>query len=140
MDQIIYETHTRVANNKVVVNTNDPRILPFLTVQREEKGYSPFLHRLSMVKKTYKIYEKRPKTTNGITTYEFGLGWVSYLARLLKNLIPIDEYNDLISSLYSTNVRTEPFPELRDYQNEDVLFMLKYKRAVCSVYTSYGKL
>jgi hypothetical protein len=139
MDQIIYETHTRVANNKVVVNTNDPRILPFLTVQREEKGYSPFLHRLSMVKKTYKIYEKRPKTTNGITTYEFGLGWVSYLARLLKNLIPIDEYNNLISSLYSTNVRTEPFPELRDYQNEDVLFMLKYKRAVCSVYTSYGK-
>lgn len=137
MDKI---THIAVVGNKIILTTNDERIYPYLTVDRVEKGYSPFLKGLTMLKKTYKIFDKRPKSTkDGFMVYEFGLGWVSYLSRLLKGVLEEGEYNNLISSLYSTNSRTVPFQELRDYQNEDILFMLKYRRAVCSVYTSYGK-
>lgn len=135
------ETHISVNNNKIFLTTNDNRIRSLLTVERFEKGYSPFTRKLGMVKKTYKIFDKRPKDlNNGMTLFEFSLGWVSYFARILKGIVPDDEYNQLVSSICTVNSRTIPFQELRDYQNEDVLFMLKYKRGVCSVYTSYGKL
>ena len=140
MDKVI-ETHASVVNNKIILSTNDDRLLPYFTVDRMEKGYSPFTKSLGMVKKTYKIFNKRSKPDiNGVASYEFGLGWVSYIARILKGVIPDNEYYDLVSTVYSNNPILTPFPGLRDYQNEDVLFMLKFRRAVCSVYTSYGKL
>ena len=139
MDKV-KETHASVISNNIFVTTNDERLLPYLTVDRMEKGYSPFTRSLGIVKKTYKIFSKKSKPdNNGFVTFEFGFGWVSYLSKLLFGLIPENERINLVSSVYSTNYRTTPFPELRDYQNEDVLFMLKFKRAVCSVYTSYGK-
>ena len=134
------DTHISITNNKVILTTNDNQLPQLFTVDRLEKGYSPFTKSLGMVKKTYKIFDKRPKTlSNGYTVFEFGIGWISYLARILKGVIPDHEYYELISTVYSNNPILTPFPGLRDYQNEDVLFMSKYKRGVCSVYTSYGK-
>lgn len=141
MDKIdTLETHVSVNNNKIILATNDSRLYPLFIVDRLERGYSPFIKKLGMVKKTYKIFDKRPKlNNNGFTYFEFGLGWVSYLASILKGIVSDTEWNGLVSTIYSNNPITTPFPVLRDYQNEDVLFMSRYKRAVCSVYTSYGK-
>ena len=57
---------------------------------------------------------------------------------VFKSYINIDEYNDLVHLITSDTYRTIPFPELRDYQNEDILHMLKYNFGVCSCFTSYG--
>jgi hypothetical protein len=49
-----------------------------------------------------------------------------------------DRDNILREVIYSPNYRDIPFQGLRDYQNEDVLHILKYRRGLHSCFTGYG--
>jgi hypothetical protein len=45
----------------------------------------------------------------------------------------------LIDAIYSDEIRTVPFDQLRPYQNEDCLHLLKYKVGLFCCYVGYGK-
>ena len=124
--------------NKIKIQTDDPSVRYFLEVTKKVTEYIPYQKRWMTITKTYKIYDSK-KTVQGICTYTLGKGWAGYIANTFSPYISGDEYNDILSSILSETYRDTPFPELRDYQNEDVLHMLKYKIGLCGVYTSYGR-
>ena len=100
--------------------------------------FIPWQRKFGTVTRTYKIYEKR-KTDKGITTYYIRRGWTAYLINTFIQRISRDEYNDLLHDvIYSDSCRQFGFPGLRDYQNEDVLHLLKYKYGLHNCYTGYG--
>ena len=123
--------------NKIKIQTDDPSVRYFLEVTKKVTEYIPYQKRWMTITKTYKIYDSK-KTVQGLCTYTLGKGWAGYVANTFSPYISGDEYNDILSSILSETYRDTPFPELRDYQNEDVLHMLKYKIGLCGVYTSYG--
>lgn len=127
---------------KLILETDDGSVRNLLESVIEEKQYVPYLKRWSIVKKTVKIYDNtRAKAdSKGNWKFELGLGWSAYVINVLKKYISQEDYDKvLMDAIYSENVRTFPFQELRDYQNEDVLHILKYKIGLFNVYTSYGK-
>ena len=77
---------------------------------------------------------------NGLYTFTLGLGWAPYIANTFKSALSPVDYQELVNVVISDSYRTTPFPELRDYQNEDVLHLLHYKIGLFNVYTSYGGL
>ena len=123
--------------NNIKIQTDDGSVRYFLEVTKKVNEYIPWKKSWGTVTKIIKIYDKK-QTHQGVVTYSLGLGWAGYISNTFSPYITMDEYNELVSSIVSTNYRTQPFPELRDYQNEDVLHMLKYKIGLCGVYTSYG--
>ena len=86
------------------------------------------------------IYEPGKHSLGGGNyKYVLGLGWAAYLLGVFKDKISIDDYNDILKNVIMADVyRTTPFPELRDYQNDDVLFLLKYRTGLYCVNTGYG--
>ena len=123
--------------NKIKIQTDDVSVRYFLEVTKRVTEYIPYIKSYKTITKTIKIYDKK-QTHNGIIVYTLGLGWAGYIANSFSPYITRDEYNDIVSCVMSDTYRTQPFPELRDYQNDDVLHMLKYKIGLCGVYTSYG--
>lgn len=123
--------------NRIKIQTDDVSVRYFLEVTRTSFEYVPYTRKYTNVTRTIKIYDKK-QTLKGLTTYTLGLGWAGYIANVFSQHITMDEYNDVVSCVMSINYRTQPFQELRDYQNEDVLHMLKYRIGLCGVYTSYG--
>jgi len=120
------------------LQTDEDQVRFLLEVTERKTEFVPWKRRVDTVVRTYRIYEHR-KTEKGITTYYLRRGWVAYLLNTFIHRISKEEYNDLLHDvIYSSSYRTYPFNELRDYQNEDVLHLLKYKRGVLSCYTSYG--
>ena len=58
----------------------------------------------------------------------------------LKDKLSVDDYNGIASNIIMADTyRTVPFSELRDYQNDDVLFLLRHRRGLMQVQTGYGK-
>lgn len=134
-------TNIWIEDNKIKIKTDDPATRYLLEVTKEETGYIPWKKSWGVQRTVYKVHENKrvAPDKHGFFNFTIGLGWTSYIASVFKSKITMDEYKNLALSMYSSNHRDIPFPELRDYQNEDVLHILKYRRAVCSLYTSYGK-
>jgi hypothetical protein len=128
-------------NREIVLTSDDPSVV--LLLEKEEKitEFIPWKKRWGTVIKKTKLYEDRkPKITNGIITLRVKFGFAAYLINVFKNFISQECFEDIINNtIYSPNYRNLPFQELRDYQNEDVLHVLKYRLGLFSVYTSYGK-
>jgi primosomal protein N' len=86
------------------------------------------------------IYESsRISKKSGLTKIKFKVGWGILLLNMFKSLLSPDDKEKILNTIYSSNFRTVPFPNLRDYQNEDILHLLKYKYGLFSCYTGYGK-
>lgn len=86
------------------------------------------------------IYEStRLSKKSGLTKIKFKVGWGILILNMFKSLISLDDKKKILDTIYSSTFRTAPFPNLRDYQNEDVLHLLKYKYGLFSCYTGYGK-
>lgn len=125
---------------KIKLQTDDSSVRYLLESSRVERRYSPWKKKMDDMKVTEKIFDnRRVESHNGIFTFSFGLGWGAYLINVFKNYISPDDYAEVINALTADSYRDVPFPELRDYQNEDVLHLLKYKIGLYGVYTSYGK-
>ena len=126
--------------NKIIIKTDDPSVKCMFEFIRKETKYVPWVKQWRTVETITKLYDnKRLVPIDGIWTLELGLGWASYVANMFKDFISQDEYMDVIKSIMSDSYPTTPFPGLRDYQNSDVLHILKYKRALMQVNTGYGK-
>ena len=120
------------------LQTDEDQVRFLLEVTERKTEFVPWKRKVDTVVRTYRIYEKR-KSDKGITTYQINYGWIPYLLNTFIQRIGKDDYNALLHDVvYSSSYRTYPFNELRDYQNEDVLHLLKYKRGLLSCYTSYG--
>lgn len=127
---------------KIVIETDDPSVKFLLEVTKQEAGYIPWKKQWGLIKTTTKIYDdKKPKPDGfGIWRFHIGLGFAAYIINVFKQYISMDDYNDVLSAIMSESYREAPFPNLRDYQNEDALHLLKYKIGLFSCYTSYGNL
>lgn len=123
---------------KIVIVTDDLSVECFLKKKLEEKKYLPWKKSYGITNKVEKIYDSKKKE-KGIITFRLGLGWAGYIITVLGTYITREEYDNILRNIYSENPRDIPFPELRDYQNSDILHLLKFKRGLVSVYTSYGK-
>lgn len=125
--------------NKIIIKTDDPSIKYLLQVTREETKYLPWKKQWGTQKTTVRLYSRKKKLPNGIEAFELGLGWAGLLVNMFKPYISLDQYNALLSdAIYSENHRDIPFRELREYQNQDILHVLKYKRGLLSCFTAYG--
>ncbi len=129
-----------VFGNKIIIETDDPSVKGLLEYMYIEKKYNFFFKQMRDTKVKGKIYDrtkKDPKTGNQY--YEIGIGFVGYIVNIFKDYLIIDDYKELTGAVLQDSYRMYPFPELRDYQNDDVLHLLKYKFGLFSCYTSYGK-
>ena len=126
---------------KIKIQTDDSSIKYLLETTTSETKYLPWLKRWGVEKKTTKLYENRVKAdSNGIYTFILGLGWAGYLVNVLKNYMSKQDYDDIIvNAIYSDEIRTAPFDKLRDYQNDDTLYMLNYRVGLFCCYVGYGK-
>lgn len=125
--------------NLLILETDDLSVQYYLETIREKYEYIPYKKEWGYTRKLEKIYEPRrgKKAKSGI--FEIGPGWAGYLLGVLKSYIPSEQYNQiLLDVVYAETYRQVPFPNLRDYQNDDVLFLLKYKRGLMTVNTGYG--
>ena len=125
--------------NLLILETDDPSMGYYLETKIDKYEYIPYQKKWGYTSKIVKIYEPRrgKKAKSGI--YEIGPGWAGYLLGILKQKISIEEYNQVLRDVvYADTYRQAPFQELRDYQNDDVLFLLKYKRGLMTVNTGYG--
>lgn len=126
--------------NKIIIKTDDPSIRFLLEATREETKYLPWMRKWGTQKITTKLYDRKKKLPNGQEAFELGLGWAGYLASMFKPYMTSEQYNALLSdAIYSENYRDIPFRELREYQNQDILHVLKYRRGLLSCFTAYGK-
>ena len=106
--------------------------------------YIPWQKKWGYVEKVEKIYETGRKIKHaqpdGTFKYIVGLGWSGFLLGALKDKLSVDDYNGIASNIIMADTyRTVPFSELRDYQNDDVLFLLRHRRGLMQVQTGYGK-
>lgn len=122
----------------VILETDDPGTRYFLEFQTVEKRYNFWLKIWEDAKIKGKIWN-RMKTNNGKTYFEIGIGFASYLLKVFGQDIPKEDYDDVLQAVCQSSYRTQPFRELRDYQNQDILHLLKYKFGIFSVFTGYGK-
>lgn len=126
---------------KIIVRTDDLSVKSLLEFRGKKETYLPWHKRWETVEYIEKLYDNvrsRPDKS-GVYTFELGLGWGAYIVNVFSNIITQKEYDDVIETIYASQYRDIPFPGLRDYQNQDVLHILKYNRAVLQTNTSYGK-
>jgi hypothetical protein len=127
--------------NKLVILTDDPTLHYFLESKQSEYKYIPWKKQWGYVEKTAKIYEPGKHTLGGGTfKYVVGKGWTGYLLGIFKEKLSAENYTRLVLDvLKADSYRTEEFPELRDYQNQDVLYLLQHRFGLMCVNTGYGK-
>ncbi len=131
------------SDNKIKIITDDSSIKYLLEISEKKTEFIPWQKKWGTTTKVTKIYDnKRIKAdSNGIWRFSLGLGWAAYLCNVLQTYISQETYEKFIQdAILADTVRDIPFQELRDYQNEDVLHVLKYKIGLFNVYTGYGKL
>lgn len=131
--------------NLLVLETDEPSTVCFLEAKQKKYEYIPYQKKWGYTEKTVKIYEpkrgRKPKTNSNTEIYEIGPGWAGYLLGVFKGKLSSENYDQVLKDVvYSELYREASFPELRDYQNSDVLFLLKYRRGLISVNTGYGDL
>lgn len=126
--------------NRLKLYTDDPSVKCMLEFKQRENKYIPWIKKWRTVETITKIYEeKKPQPINGIWTFTIQLGWASYIANVFAPFISQEEYMNVIGAIMADSYPTTPFPNLRDYQNDDILHLLKYKLGLFTVYTGYGK-
>lgn len=126
--------------NKIIIETDDLSVKPLLEYKRTIDYYNPRFKRWETKDVIEKLYENtRSYKKNGRFIFCLGQGWIPLILTLFKNIIDQETYNNLMSLVFAPNSRTIKFPLLRDYQNEDILFMLKYRRGLLQVTTGFGK-
>lgn len=126
----------------IIIETSDITVKGLLEYVVEERVYAPWLKDKNWItsKKKHKIYDgymKDKKT--GHEFFQVGIGWAAYILITFGCIMTQEDYNSIISAIYRETYREVPFPELRDIQNQDVLHILKYRRALASLYTGYGE-
>jgi hypothetical protein len=129
-----------VCGTKIIIETDDPSVKSLLEYTHTEKKYNFIFKQWRDTKVHGKIYDrtKLDKAT-GHTFFELGLGWAAYVLGVFRDYLILDDVQDITSAVKADSYRTIPFPELRDYQNDDVLHLLKYKIGLFTCYTGYGK-
>lgn len=128
--------------NKIIIETDDISVKCLLEFKRTVTDYNSWQKRWETKDVIEKIYtNKNTIQKHGQKYIRFILrcGWVTYLMSVFRNMMSQDDYNNLLNIVLSDYHREIPFPNLRDYQNEDMLFILKYKRAIIQTNTSFGK-
>ena len=126
---------------KIVLETDDSSARYLLEVTKKETKYIPWKKQYGTLTTTTRIYDDNRVKPDayGIWRFHIGLGFAAYLINVFKNYISLNDYNDVLGAVISETYRDVPFPNLRDYQNEDALHLLRYKVGLFSCYTSYGK-
>ena len=126
---------------KIVIETDDSSAGYLLESVKRETGYIPWKKQWGTTTTVTRLYDgRKPKAdAKGIYTFRLGLGFAAYVLNVFKSYISVDDYNNVMGSILSDTYRDVPFPNLRDYQNEDALHLLKYKVGLFSCFTSYGK-
>lgn len=126
---------------KIVIETDDSSVAYLLESTKRDTGYIPWKKQWGTIVTTTRLYDgRKPKAdSRGVYTFRVGLGFAAYILNVFKTYMSLDDYNDVLSAIMSETYREAPFPNLRDYQNEDVLHLLKYKIGLMSVFTGYGK-
>lgn len=127
-----------INDNIITVITDDISAKSFFKYTYESSVFNFKLRRYTKGFSTGYIYDS-VQTRNKVSKYKFKLGWGIYLLNIFKYYITPDQKKSILDTIYSSVYRTEPFPNLRNYQNDDVLFLLKYKYGLFSCYTGYGK-
>lgn len=127
--------------NRIILETTDPTHRYFLETVQTSYEYVGWKKSWAYIDKTIRIYDNtREKQKGPIYRYVLGCGWLSYVLGVFRDQIPAATYQMLVTTvLMSPNYRTIPFPNLRDYQNDDVLFLLKYRTGLFACQTGYGK-
>jgi hypothetical protein len=128
----------RIENCMIVIDTDDPSFGSLFKYQTSKGQYNYYARTYVYQTVSRNIYDSCHSIHNG-WRYKFKLGWGVYIINMYRSSIGVDNINKIMDTLYSKNYRIEPFPNLRDYQNDDVLHLLKYKYGLFSCYTSYGK-
>ena len=132
----------KIIGNKIEIITDDPTVEFLLQGYTETKEYLPWKKCYGLIRRAVPIYDKLPggtKISDDLYRYHLGLGWAGYLLGIFQKSISSEDYNNIASALRQESYRDVPFSNLRDYQNEDVLHILKYKVGLYQVNTSYGK-
>lgn len=124
---------------KLIIDTDETNVKSLLEFKRTITKYSPWLHTWEEKEIVDKLYENtRGYRRKDHFHFVLGMGWIPYIIAVFKNRLSQEEYNGLVSLVLAPTYRTIPFPNLRDYQNSDMLYILKYRRSVSQVYTAYG--
>jgi hypothetical protein len=129
--------------NKLILFTSRDTDRFFLETKTKQWAFLPFKKQWGWQEKVMRIYDNRPssaKQKDGSFKYIIGLGWTAYILGVFKDRLLKENYDQILKEvILSDTYRDRPFNELRDYQNEDVLFLLKYKIGLMVVNTGYGK-
>ena len=123
--------------NLVIETDNSPQVRGLLTYVYEAKKFTPWTKKWETKKITGKIYNRK-LIRGDHTFFELGIGWVFYIMTVFKDYIIKDDYEEVLGEIMKKSYRTIPFKELRDYQNDDVLYLLKFKFGLMSCHTGYG--
>ena len=126
---------------KIIVLSDEPATKAQLEYRRKEARWCPWTKSYREQEIIDRVYDnpRRIGPISGVWRFEISKGWAAFLAGMFKGKISHDCYKNLLKVILSDSYRTLPFPGLRDYQNEDVLHLLKYKIGLASLNTSYGK-
>ena len=136
--RIIVESNQK----QLKVITDDPTVRYLLEVTTKTTEYIPLQRKMGTVTRTHRLYNERkaPTSVDGIYTYTLCYGWAAYLIMTFNGRLSVEDRDNILREvIYSPNYRDIPFQGLRDYQNEDVLHILKYRRGLHSCFTGYGK-
>lgn len=143
MDRVNHTTRIWVDKKirKIIIQTTDPVVKPLLEIKQVKTTYQFWNKSWVTGEVIDRIYDNpRPgPNKDGVWTFKLGLGWTAYVTAVFKNQITAAERTDLLTYILSDSYRTTEFPMLRDYQNTDILHMLKYKIGLFTVHTGYGK-
>lgn len=125
----------------IILETDNPGVRYMLEYETVQNRYNPWTKQWGNQKVKGKIYNKKyTDKTTGHIFFEIGVGFAAYLLKVFSCEIPKEDYNDVCSAVYQETYRTQDFPELRDYQNQDILHCLKYKFGLFSCFTGYGEI
>lgn len=126
--------------NKIVIETDETVVKNLLEYKRTVTKYSGWKRCWETTEIIDKLYDNtRSYRRKYGYHFELGLGWCSLILALFKSRLTQEDYNGIVSLILAPTYRTIDFPGLYDYQNSDVLFMLKYRRGILQVSTGYGK-
>lgn len=129
-----------VFGNSIVLETDDLSIKGLLEYRYVDRKYNFMTKKWGDQVIRGKIYDRKHKDSEtGHTYFMVGIGFAGYLINVLKPYLIPEDYDAIVGSMRRDTYRTLPFPELRDYQNDDVLVLLRYKFGLFSCPTSYGK-
>ena len=131
----------KIETGKITILTDHPEVQRFLERELESYQYCFYTKKVEKTKVRVSICRKmsRKPDKNGVYKYILGLGWIPYIMNIFSGYMSGEDYNRLRDTIVSDTFREAPFPELRDYQNSDVLFLLKYKIGLFQCNTGYGK-